>query len=80
MREHNQAPVDFKFILQIHDEFIFEVKEDEALIFAGWAAPNMEKAMTLSVPIVVEAKMGKSWGGMKPIDLNSIHEHSSVVV
>ena len=73
LREHDQAPCEFSFIMQIHDEFIFECQEDDVNTLAEWVVPIMEDVVQLSVPITVEVKSGKSWGGMKGIDLSALH-------
>ena len=52
-------------ILQIHDELIFEVPEGEIDITRKIVKQEMEKAMKLSVPLLVETKVGKNWGEMK---------------
>jgi DNA polymerase I-like protein with 3'-5' exonuclease and polymerase domains/5'-3' exonuclease len=54
-----------KMILQIHDELLFEVPEDELKVVAPMIKEKMEKAFSLSVPIVVDLKVGKNWGEMR---------------
>jgi len=49
-------------LLQVHDELLFEAREDEALATAVLARDVMERAATLSVPLVVETGIGHSWG------------------
>jgi DNA polymerase-1 len=53
---------DVKIILQVHDEIILEVKESIASEVAQKVKAIMEKAYTLSVPLVVDVKVGDSWG------------------
>lgn len=57
---------DFKgsvsMVLQVHDELIFEVKKDQAEIFAHAVKSVMENAYPLRVPLTVEAVIGKNWG------------------
>jgi DNA polymerase-1 len=50
-----------RMILQIHDELIFEVKEDLVKKFAEKAKEIMEKAYKLKVPLSVDVSIGKSW-------------------
>lgn len=50
-----------KMILQIHDELIFEIPEDELNIMEKIVVKNMEEALPLSVPIVVDWGIGNSW-------------------
>jgi DNA polymerase-1 len=54
-----------RMLLQVHDELLFEVREDEAeatiaavkVVMEGAAAP----AVQFETPLVVDAGMGKSW-------------------
>jgi len=48
-------------ILQIHDELLFEVPEDELDELQALVVREMEQALTLSVPIVVDCGVGDSW-------------------
>lgn len=50
-----------RLILQVHDELILEAPEDEAETAAGILKECMEGAVSLSVPLIVETKTGKSW-------------------
>ena len=54
----------YAWLLQIHDELMFEVEAVHAVQFVEWAEQIMESAVKLSVPINVEAKMGTNWGEM----------------
>lgn len=49
-------------LLQVHDELIFEVREDAAEAFAQDLKRTMEGVYTLSVPLVVSVAIGKNWG------------------
>jgi DNA polymerase-1 len=63
-----------RMLLQVHDELVFEIKEDEiktivpvlkemmAGVFSGYD--------TKGVPIVVEAKVGDNWSEMSPLKDN----------
>ncbi|MFA5993927.1 MAG: DNA polymerase I [Parcubacteria group bacterium] len=51
-----------RMILQIHDELIFEVKEDLADEFAQKIKTAMEQVYPLKVPLVVDVKVGDNWG------------------
>jgi len=55
-----------KMILQVHDELVFEVPEKELKKAAPMVKSVMETAFPLSVPLVVDLKIGKNWGEMKP--------------
>jgi DNA polymerase-1 len=50
-----------RLILQVHDELLLEAPEAEAETLANVARRVMESAATLSVPLVVETGVGKTW-------------------
>ncbi len=50
-----------KMVLQVHDELVFEVPQDELEILKPIVITEMENALPLSVPIVVDCGHGKSW-------------------
>ena len=50
-----------RMILQIHDELIFDVWEDELEQMKSIVEEGMQQAMTLRVPLIAEANIGKSW-------------------
>ena len=50
-----------KLILQVHDELIVEAPEDEAEQAARILTEEMEGAVSLTVPMVAEASVGKTW-------------------
>ncbi len=52
-------------LLQIHDELIFEVKEQNAEIFAKEAKDIMENIYKLNVPLKCSVAIGKNWGELK---------------
>lgn len=55
---------EIKMLLQVHDELVFEVRDD---VIARWEAvikPIMENSVKLKVPVVVESKVGPNWGDM----------------
>lgn len=52
-------------LLQIHDELIFEVKEDEAQTFAKKAKEIMEGIYTLEIPLKTSVAIGAHWGALK---------------
>ncbi|WP_333803435.1 DNA polymerase I [Sulfurospirillum sp.] len=54
-----------KLLLQIHDELIFEVKEERAEAFATQAQKVMEEIYTLEVPLKVSIAIGNNWGELK---------------
>ncbi len=58
---------EIKMLLQVHDELVFEVKEDKVEHYIKMLKPLMEDAIKLSVPVRVEAKIGDNWGEMKHV-------------
>ena len=50
-----------KMILQVHDELLFDVHKDEVEAMKKLIKHEMENAMQLEVPIVVEAGVGENW-------------------
>lgn len=57
--EFKEKNIKSKMLLQIHDELIFEVKEEEKEIVKKIVKEKMENAFKLSVPLVVDINMGK---------------------
>ncbi|MDX1809460.1 MAG: DNA polymerase I [Sulfurospirillaceae bacterium] len=54
-----------KLLLQIHDELIFEVKDELVDEFSKKAKDIMENIYELKVPLRVSVKIGKNWGELK---------------
>ncbi len=50
-----------KLILQVHDELIVECPEEEAEQVKALLTQEMEHAVDLSVPMVADAHVGKTW-------------------
>ncbi|RLS58086.1 MAG: DNA polymerase I [Planctomycetota bacterium] len=50
-----------RMLLQIHDELVFEAPEAEVASLVALARHEMEHALDLNVPIVVDAKVGDNW-------------------
>ena len=64
IRIHNRFKAEnirSKMILQVHDELIVEAPEFEAMRVAMLLQEEMENAAMLNVPLVAEAKVGKTW-------------------
>ena len=58
LREHYPEA---KLILQVHDELIVECPENQAADVASLISRQMEQVASLQVPLIAEAKWGKSW-------------------
>lgn len=50
-----------KLILQVHDELVFDVYKDEKDEIIKMAKKEMESALELDVPILVEGNFGNNW-------------------
>ena len=50
-----------KMISQVHDELVFEGPKTELTVLQSFVVDQMEKALPLSVPIVVDCGHGESW-------------------
>jgi len=50
-----------RMLLQVHDELLFEAPEGEAERLCGVVKGAMERAAVLSVPLVVETGVGRTW-------------------
>jgi len=50
-----------KMTLQIHDELLFEVPEQEVDELGRLAKEEMEGAVSLDVPVVVDIRVGRNW-------------------
>ncbi len=56
---------DAKMLLQIHDELIFEVRDEIAPSFAKNVQELMQTVVALNVPLVANWGMAKNWGDLK---------------
>jgi len=52
---------DVKMIMQVHDELVFEIKEQKVEEYKQKIIDLMESASLLSVPLTVEAGVGDNW-------------------
>jgi DNA polymerase-1 len=50
-----------RLILQVHDELIAECPEAEAEKAKAMLVGEMENAVSFSVPLTVDAHIGRSW-------------------
>ncbi|KAM3848147.1 LOW QUALITY PROTEIN: DNA polymerase theta [Vipera latastei] len=56
------------FILQLHDELLYEVGEDNIIQVAQIVKHEMENAVKLSVKLSVRIKIGPSWGDLQDLE------------
>lgn len=52
---------DVRMIMQVHDELVFEIKEQKTDYYTTEIIRLMENAVELSVPLLVEAGLGDNW-------------------
>ncbi len=60
-----------KMLLQVHDELVFEVPAEQTDTAAALIKKEMENVAKLSVPLVVDVKMGKNWLDMKEMEFKN---------
>lgn len=60
-----EAKVESKMILQVHDELVFDVKEEELTIMLDIVKKGMEEAYPLNVSLKAEGVYGKTWYDLK---------------
>ncbi|MFA6106135.1 MAG: DNA polymerase I [Patescibacteria group bacterium] len=65
-REENK---EIRMLLQVHDELLFEVREDKIQEWAKKIKAAMEGVARLKVPIIADLKTGKNWGEMEKIEI-----------
>lgn len=53
--------VDARIIMQVHDELVLEAVESQAEVIAARLCDIMSTAVSLSVPLLVEAGVGDNW-------------------
>lgn len=63
--QQNYRPSDLRMLLQIHDELIFEIREDIIDSVAQKLMHTMEHIYSLRVPLVCGMSKGKNWGELK---------------
>ena len=56
-----KAGLEFKIILQVHDEILIEVLEKDSLLGKNIVKKAMEKAFKLKLPLVCFSEVKKSW-------------------
>jgi len=57
-----------KMLLQVHDELVFEIKEDKIKEYFPKIKKIMEEAIELSVPVAVDVSQGENWGALKQLE------------
>lgn len=60
-RKFKQQNLNTRMILQVHDELVFDVIPEELTIVQSIVEYEMQNALPLSVPVVVDMGTGKNW-------------------
>lgn len=60
-QEFKNQGIKSKMLLQVHDELIFDVKEEEKSLVEKIVKNEMENAIKLDVPIIVSSDYGTDW-------------------
>jgi DNA polymerase-1 len=56
-----ENPLDLNLLLQVHDELVFEVREEKIDNFSKKIRDIMQNIVALKVPCIVEGRVGKNW-------------------
>ncbi|MBZ5485937.1 DNA polymerase I [Halomonas aquamarina] len=57
----DEREFDALMVMQVHDELVFEVKEEQVEAFIVEVQKRMQAAAELKVPLIVEAESGANW-------------------
>ncbi|QDJ12449.1 DNA polymerase I [Mergibacter septicus] len=52
---------DIRMVMQVHDELVFEVKEEQVEHYTALIKRAMQNAATLNVPLIVDVGVGDNW-------------------
>jgi len=69
VKNTNKKNTEIRMLLQVHDELLFEVREDKIQEWSKIVKNAMEDVAKLKVPIIVDIKAGKNWGEMEKIKI-----------
>ena len=56
-----------RLLLSVHDELLFETPSDEVEALAAMVRETMQGALALTVPLIVDVKVGDDWESMTPL-------------
>jgi DNA polymerase-1 len=56
-----QDPIDARMVLQVHDELVFDVKEEDVDLLSAGVKFRMATAASLDVPLIVDVGVGDNW-------------------
>ncbi|TPW07461.1 MAG: DNA polymerase I [bacterium] len=63
-RELSSRHPEARLLLQVHDELVLEAPAAEATLVAATVREAMERAIELSVPVVVDVGVGRDWASI----------------
>jgi len=67
----NKMGDEARLLLQVHDELVFEIREDKVQELGAAIKKIMENVVPEKdrhgIPFLVEGKVGHNWGEMKPL-------------
>lgn len=66
--KNNGLENDIRMLLQVHDELVFEVRKSHITQAVTDISNIMETVHNMAVPLLVDAKTGKNWTDMEPIN------------
>lgn len=79
-KELKKAGLGADMLLQVHDELVFEVEKSDVKQTHDIVKRVMESVVSLSVPLTVEADIGKNWEQSHSIDAKEHEEDLDVVL
>ena len=56
-----ERELETRLVLQVHDELVFDLREDEETAVKSMVRDLMVEALPLSVPVEVDIGMGANW-------------------
>ena len=71
-RALHAAGLEAPMLLQIHDELIFEVDAERTEAAGALIKRELEGALPLSVPVVVDLKAGRTWYDVEPFEVDAL--------
>ncbi len=54
--------IDAQLVLQIHDEFVVQLRPENEVVITDLVRQNMESVVAWDVPLKVTLRTGKDWG------------------
>lgn len=57
-----------RLLLQVHDELLFEMESSEVVFLGPVIRREMEQALPLDIPLLVDLKCGSNWADLVPLE------------